>query len=626
MKILYIEVEYFKTFHSRQRFTFEDRVGTLNLVMGENLAEPDLEGNGVGKSSLFTDAIAFALFGKTLRGMKASNAATWGLSDKGCEVTVGFETFAITRHWNPNSLQIQEDGNTRTTTQEEIDDKIGLSFEAFSNLITVGQFSNKFFDLRPAEKMEIFGSFLNLEAWNQASDFAKEKKTENERKMEQTERELDKVSVRTDSLQEEIQRCISDDERWQAEQDEAIEAAQQRVAEHKERSQEIISQINVCKKEIQECGQEEELLEQKAEFSEVCTELLAEFTEARDEWKRLSYQKQTLVSTLEKRDSLKQKGEDGGQCPECGQDISPEAMAIQMAGLQQELDTIESSMEVVQEIQEECDRDLKAAKEALAETVAEIQEYETKKRVLETKLNNREQELASVKRSLSSCEEDLLEAQGKSNPFGKRLHGLQVNAKTLNKTSKDLKKEYKGLEEAKMNLEFWIKGFREIRLMVLDQALDQFQLRVNNCLEEIGLLNWSVVFDIEKENKTGGFQRGFSAFIQSPHNDELVPWESWSGGESQRLRLAGNMGLIDFIEDMTGFTPNIEVWDEPGNFINPQGLENLLELFKKRAVSRQKQLWIIDHHSLSFGGFDEIVTIQKTKENGSIIVQGESTK
>ena len=66
-----IEIENFKSFAQKHTFKFPNNPG-IYFLTGENLAQPRLGPNGAGKTS-FLDAISWALYGHTTRGLKAAD-------------------------------------------------------------------------------------------------------------------------------------------------------------------------------------------------------------------------------------------------------------------------------------------------------------------------------------------------------------------------------------------------------------------------------------------------------------------------------------------------------------------------------------------------------------------------
>ena len=94
-------------------------------------------------------------------------------------------------------------------------------------------------------------------------------------------------------------------------------------------------------------------------------------------------------------------------------------------------------------------------------------------------------------------------------------------------------------------------------------------------------------------------------------------WESWSGGESQRLQLAANLGLSNLIMQQAGLINTIEFFDEPSIHLSPEGMMDLANLLHDRAINEDKRIWIVDHAAITnFGEFRGVITVRKTK-NGS---------
>jgi DNA repair exonuclease SbcCD ATPase subunit len=114
-------------------------------------------------------------------------------------------------------------------------------------------------------------------------------------------------------------------------------------------------------------------------------------------------------------------------------------------------------------------------------------------------------------------------------------------------------------------------------------------------------------------------------FVHSPANDEPVKWESWSGGETQRLQLAGDLGLANLIMQQAGLSNTVEFFDEPSTHLSPEGMMDLANMLHERAVSEGKRVWIVDHTSITnFGEFIGIITARKSS-NGSTISYSRTT-
>lgn len=159
------------------------------------------------------------------------------------------------------------------------------------------------------------------------------------------------------------------------------------------------------------------------------------------------------------------------------------------------------------------------------------------------------------------------------------------------------------LAEEHAAVSFWVAGFKRVRLFIIEDTLRQLELEVNNTLTSLGLMEWRIGFDVERENKSGGIIKGFVVLIYPPGSEQPVRYESYSGGETQRLRMAGDLGLANLIMERAGLTNTVEFFDEPSRHLSQEGLLDLAESLCQRAASQGKRILLVDHHVLDFGGF-----------------------
>jgi DNA repair exonuclease SbcCD ATPase subunit len=180
-------------------------------------------------------------------------------------------------------------------------------------------------------------------------------------------------------------------------------------------------------------------------------------------------------------------------------------------------------------------------------------------------------------------------------------------------------KDYDKLKSTREAVEFWVGGFKRIRLFIIDETLRQFELEVNNNLASLGLPDWRIEFDVERETKSGGVSKGFVVLVYPPEpsGGEPVRLEAWSGGETQRLRLAGDLGLANLIMDRAGLRNTIEIYDEPSSHLSQEGLLDLLDTLQQRAQDHNKIILIVDHHALDYG-FDQTFTVSKNENTSHV--------
>ena len=218
--------------------------------------------------------------------------------------------------------------------------------------------------------------------------------------------------------------------------------------------------------------------------------------------------------------------------------------------------------------------------------------------------------------SLDEMEGRSVRLEREKNPYEDLIRGIDERVARAEDDIYDLRQELDASLESYALKQSWIRWFKEIRLSEIAHALNELEIEVNSQVNDAGLIDWELRFAVDQETKSGSISRGFSVTVISPHNPKPVPWEAWSGGEGQRLRLAAQQGLANLIRSRSGTSLDLEVWDEPTQWMSHQGVVDLLDSLKARAREERRQIWIVDHRSLGYGGFDGSIGAVKTK-NGT---------
>jgi DNA repair exonuclease SbcCD ATPase subunit len=260
---------------------------------------------------------------------------------------------------------------------------------------------------------------------------------------------------------------------------------------------------------------------------------------------------------------------------------------------------------------------LHGAIEVVVQVKAQLKECLLALSDAQTSVRQTERDIAAIDKTLDQLESRSEGIEKEVNPYADRAHRDREFLADLHSQIYSLEQEQRKAEEEESLASSWATWFKEIRLGLISEALDQLELEVNSCITRLGLQDWTLLFDVDKETKSGTLSRGFSVSVLSPHNDKAVPWEAWSGGESQRLRLAANMGLSNLIRQRTNSPLALEVWDEPTQWLSPQGVQDLMEALEQRAEDEHRQIWVLDHRTLGFSGFRGQVGAIKTKEHGT---------
>lgn len=561
----------FRSFRSEATLDFSSMKPGLYHVRGENRAEPDLEGNACGKSTLF-EAIYWAAFGRTSRGLRGGDLRSWE-SSVPCLAALEMEDVpSLLRSWSPNSLEMEGRG---AIDQPSLDRVLGIDAEAALFCFYFAQFTKPFADLRPAEQLSLFDSMLDLALWERASSLSQARMVACEAGMHRSRLEIARIEGEAAAL---LNSDIPEREReWERKAKKEGEARARDLKEAEARGEAL-------KKAAQAAQEGLESILRAGERSEP---LLSKLAALRAETRIVKEEAQSLSEL---------RG--GGLCPLCHQAISKSHLLSELRRLKDRQSTLVSESLDVEKKMEKAGAEERRAREIARQTERELTEEENK---------------------LQICRAEMQAWQRSANPYREQHEQMKLRGEELLVSLEKAHAEERGQEEEAQRFKFWTKAFRELRLLVVRESLDQLTLEANESLFELGLRDWSVAFSIERENKSGGMVKGFSIFVQSPQSKKPVPWEAWSGGESQRIRVAISLGFANLISSRRGFASNIEMWDEPSTWLSRSGILALLQVLAQRAERYGKIILIADHRALDFGGFAGSIDIVKDREGSKIV-------
>lgn len=578
MRIIRAKIAGFRSFAGNVTMEPPARAG-LFLVRGVN---------GAGKSTLF-DAICWCFYGKTSRGLSGPSVESWDAERT--DVSVKFADahgakHTVRRTRGPNALLLDGD----VVEQHVVDDLLGLDYERFLHVVLLGQFGSMFCDLRPQQRLDLFTSVLGLERWTAAAKRAGE--TADVLADAQREAEVDcgRCEARVTTLRDELQRAVDDCQ-------EIEQRGEQRLAQAKQR------------------------LARAAEDVKKTTDRLVSSQTILAKWekhhKRRIAGAEALFVAAEKQDRVVARlagtvdamaPSTDGKCPTCGQAVKDgrkhdkgkhadavaaltkaraamsEARAAAQAGgaslvrFKARMDAVVAAVHKRLQSQQDAQVEYDAAKAALDDEGTRGED-----------LTGARDRVVRLRADIEAAEWDLTAAEA---------------------AQFDHASEQEAVAQ-------WVGRFREVRLWLVDEALAELTIAVNSALHALGLPGWSVTFSCERETQAGTIARGFTIAVSAPGAPDGVPWEAWSGGETQRLRVACAAGLAELVHRRMASPPTWEVWDEPTAHLERSGVDALVSFFADRA--QRRQVWLIDHRSLDAGAFAAVVTVTKTADGGSVL-------
>jgi len=603
-----LRLENFKSFLQSETMDFSSFGVGLHFMRGKNEVQPRLGANDAGKSSIW-DSLCWCIFGKTIHGLKNNDIRPWngkGMTTVELHIKIDDKLHIITRTAGPN--QIYLDG--KVVGQEQITSLIQLDFIAFNQTILLGQGRPLFFDLEPRDKMTLFSDILLLDRWDLRSKKASEKTTEYSNRHLELTGECRSINLTLDGVERNYDSIKEKSESWSSDQQKRLEEDEKSL---KKTRKEHASTIEL--KEKADLTYDGAMVEVKA--------LRLEITKITDRMLKLSKDADIVgIKILENdraklKETLQSLGE-GDKCPTCSQPIKGTDLDKHKSNIKKQIRELNEQIAPIRDKLERTQRYFDDCKDLLIKQQERLKTLEKKAEEAEHQLRISAPDVARLEALIHSLTKSIGSERETINPYDEQLSQLRRQKSKLNTRLKELDKEMTLLEQRIERTKFWIKGFKDIRLFIIEEVVQELELATNAMLPEVGLDGWEVKFDIERETKSGTTQRGLNVLILSPSNTQPVKWESWGGGCSQRLRIVSAMALGDVLLAHANVEPNLCVVDEGTAHLSTKGVQDLCDFLAMRAESSKKCTLMVDHKVIESSRFASVITIVKDKKGSHI--------
>lgn len=606
------------------------RTAGLKCLAGFN--NDALGSNGAGKSSLWR-ALKWCLYGVP----RISSVLRWGTEQ--ADVTTYLEINAtchqIRRYGPPGRLEL--DG--KIATQEEINELLGLDHTRFVHSVMFEQGAQLFPDLSMSERGELLDNVLNLSLWQQASERASEKCKFYESEINKKTADLAYVQGKLDTLEKEediknkislLKEKISE---WATEQAKLVKELEQKKIAWGEDQYDVAEQKT---RDIEKLEAELKVLQAKhVEHIDTTSEQQLVKDAASMHEELLKQQTLLALATEEgNRIEEEQKLWETKVCSSCKQTISDQKRYEELLKLQKRAEARSAQIEkIFNKIPEFKAR--AAEREAALKTVREANIVEAHERRslmkdishIQSQISMLEKDVENIITALNSnldpYSKQIEVILKSSNPYEQLKIDTEKQLKQVVKQTKEflagkssIENQITSIQETSVATEYWKHGFKQIRLFFVQQILAALEVEIQSSVTALGLANWKVALKTETETKSGTTKLGVNIEVSSSLS--TGNWESWSGGEAQRLRLAIAIGVGSLFQRTAGVQWDLQVFDEPSTHLSGEGIQDLLEALNSRAEMLQAQLWVTDHNAFTYSGFSEIWTVTRTEVGSEV--------
>lgn len=590
----------------------------LHLLTGRNEVEPRLGSNGAGKSTLW-GGLCWVLFGKNPRGLKAGDVSNWDddhLTSGVVELERDKRFFAIHRTWNPNSLAVtigDRGEDPKPATQQQVDELLGFDYGTFLHVALIGQFGSVFFDLSPTAKLDVFNQVLKLWVWVEASKVARERASNRKGQLEEIERSLSEVRGSRRAVKDSLATLVEESERFGADRDRKLKALRDEYAKIQKDLQPVLAKLTAADGKAGSDRAALEAIERKlSKRAKRENELREQLAKCEADLNHAEAEIEKITGRITEVRSLK------GSCPTCGQRVHKHHAESVLKTLRLSRKFEASFRDKIEDKHASLHNELHTLRGQIKTLLGERDEVTRDGEKRRNKVSSLKADASKLRSVLDRTSESIKALEAGGDPHAKALASARASLRTMKEKIVKLKRDRETLIVSLDQQEFWVKEFKHVRLWVMETALAELEIEVNNSLIELGLEGWSVTFDVERETTGGTVTRGFVVNIESPTSGKPVRWEAWSGGETDRLRVASALGLSSLVRGRTGIDLDFEAWDEPTRYLSEEGINSLLEFFEHRSRSLRRQVWLVDHRSLNFGGFDSRAVVVKTKDGSTV--------
>lgn len=575
----------------------------VTCLMGYNDSIKSLYGNGAAKSTIW-DALIWCLYGRTPLGLHNPDVIPWSGKGKPKVTTrllVDNTEYKLERSTSPNRF---------TCNGEDIPDiaaVFDLSFELAVNTVLLPQEKELFFSRTPGQKMQLFTEALPIEKWDARSKSASVAYSKAETEAFLLEGDLESVKGALDELTRTIEAIKGLANEWASK-------AQQKTRASEKETEALKVKLGRVQRELDgavlsEDGALTELRASEAELSKLRKQMTTVAT-------KVSTTKAEAKVLADKINEVEEdiRGLGKSTCPTCGQKVKPANLAEHRGHLEDQLDDLQQSVERLVRDRHELETMFEDVKAQIAATETNIEGFQTKADRAGDVITRLRPEAAELQAQIKAASV----VKDEENPYTKQMAAMQTRLKKLKAEIADIEDD---LAIARGNMgktKFWVQGFKDIKLQLIEGVLDELEITSNSLIEEIGLQGWSVRFDIEKESKTGNIKNMINVEIQSPESKKPVRWEAYCGGEKQRLRLVGSLALSDVLLARAGIETNLEVLDEPAVYWAPEAVQDLVEYLAIRSRERDKSIFFIEHQAVESVHFARVWNVIKDRKGSRV--------
>jgi len=558
----------------------------LNVIEGIN--HDDGGGsNGSGKSTLH-QAIAWALFGDSTRGIKADDIITWGKDS--CRAKVWFDNGAVIERGREkgraenNFIKFtigdrEVPGRTITTLNDKIEKYLMVTRDVFLNSIFWGQdWDTILVDGTDKDRKDLLGVLVEFEKLDQVlKKIRSELKGIRENKISlQARYDVYKEKVEGGNLEEMVDLLDVKQDRF--------DLLNEEIKEVNELLLKVRGQSKLKDKYAEYLKLEEYYDSRKIKLDSIIVELKRcgkQWGEIEALWLESVGIENKLEGKVEELD----KAVKYDTCPTCLRPVDGEYKD----SLLQEKEKLGKELLVAKEEsrlqRQRLDSNIEGQK-SLTEEKHRLEPMQLKAEELRdmfkdyiSALDDQNEEEISEK--YKGMQEEILQLKGD-------VSGLKIKVNDYKKAELELEKIEEGLKELIRKVDIYesleqIFGQKGLRVYLLDNLIKDLEFKTNSYLSQLTDRDISVVVQSGEDLKITITEDNFSC-----------DWNSFSGGEKKRIAVALRLALWTHLLER-GCKPRFGMFDEILGGLDEGGRLKVLNLLESLSEKYETQIFLISH-------------------------------
>jgi len=512
--------------------------------------------NGAGKSTML-DALTFALFGKSFRGINIPQLPN-SINEKECEVeinfTIGKDEYRVFRSLNPkifeiykNNTLIPQDSKSKDYQRILEEQILKMTYKSFCQVVILGS-SNyiPFMQLTAADRRSVVENLLDIDVFSVMNTLVRAKLQMAKDYIKDIEYKLEIVKSKVEEKEKLIKTLLQNSSDSMESYKTEIEISQKQIKElqkENEISQEKINKLNDTLKD-----------------KDVVPKNLIKM-------EGLEQQLNNKIKTLDKNVKFY---EDNDTCPSCKQDIQQHHKECVFEEKKKEKLGIEEGItELIEKIQD--------AEKRLSEinnTLEHMDIFEKKINKRQNEINSSQQYIGKMQKSIESVLTEGTEVSETKN----ELNQLIGEGKEHTKRRKELVEDrhYYGIASSLLK-------DSGIKSKIIKHYLPIMNKLINKYLAE---MDFFCQFNLDEN---------FNETIKSRHRDEFT-YHSFSEGERLRIDLSLLLAWREISRLKNSVNCNLlildEVFDSSLDAVGTEEFLKLLTTFGSRA-----NIFVISHKS-----------------------------